>query len=105
MAKISKSGLSMYLRSGCQRQLALNLYSTGERRDHGMPHSLRDPELGLVAKAGNQWQLERVNQLKRACGDDNVKSGPLNGEVNWAKAGCRTLARVAVVMSYTGHGY
>ena len=27
------------------------------------------------------------------------------GEVNWPKAGCRTLARVAVVMSYTGHGY
>ena len=26
-------------------------------------------------------------------------------EVNWPKAGCRRLARVAVVMSYTGHGY
>ena len=27
------------------------------------------------------------------------------GEVNWPKAGCQTLARVAVVMSYRGSGY
>ena len=78
MPKISKSVLSMYLRSGCQRQLALNLYSTQERLDHGMPHSLRDPALGLVGRAGLQWQVDRVEQLKRVCGDDNVKSGPVN---------------------------
>ena len=78
MPKISKSVLSMYLRSGCQRQLALNLYGTEERHDHGMPHSLRDPALGLVGRAGLQWQVDRVEQLKRVCGDDNVKSGPVN---------------------------
>ncbi len=64
MPALRKKALSLYLRTGCLRQLALNLYSDPERRERGMPpRQTARAGLGLVGEAGYEWQDEKVGEL------------------------------------------
>ena len=78
MPKLSKTVISMYLRTGCRRQLALNLYNPSERRIQGMPPALLVQSTGLAACAGYRWQEEKAEQLRRVCGGHNVIVGPVD---------------------------
>ena len=72
MPKLSKSVVSMYMRTGCERQLGLRLYDADERERHGMPESLLDVGLSAVKQAGIGWQSEREEELRRAAGAGGV---------------------------------
>lgn len=73
MPSLKKKVLSLYLRTGCLRQLALNLYSDPELRGRGMPpRQTARPGLGLVGQAGYQWQDEKVSDLNFVFGSTNV---------------------------------
>lgn len=64
MPSLKKKVLSLYLRTGCQRQLALNLYGDKERSEMGMPpRQTARAGLGLVGKAGYEWQDTKVSEL------------------------------------------
>ncbi|MDP9352392.1 MAG: AAA domain-containing protein [Chloroflexota bacterium] len=77
MPSFKKKALSLYLRTGCQRQLALNLYGDTERRERGMPsRQTARAGLGLVAQAGYEWQDEKVGELDRVFGTGNVLINP-----------------------------
>jgi DNA replication ATP-dependent helicase Dna2 len=73
MPSLKKKALSLYLRTGCLRQLALNLYSDPERDRLGMPDRQKARAgLGLVGQAGYQWQDEKVSELDVVFGTANV---------------------------------
>ena len=73
MPSLKKKALSLYLRTGCYRQLSLNLHSDPERRERGMPpRQTARAGLGLVGAAGYEWQDEKVSELDSVFGTANV---------------------------------
>ena len=75
MPKLTKSAISLYLRSGCKRQLVLNLYNDEDRRRHGMPGAIRsraDASLTALQEAGYEWQSQKAKELRSVCGESNV---------------------------------
>ena len=77
MPSLKKKALSLYLRTGCLRQLVLNLYSDPERRECGMPpRQTARAGLGLVGQAGYAWQDEKVSELDVVFGKDQVHVNP-----------------------------
>jgi DNA replication ATP-dependent helicase Dna2 len=78
MPSLKKKALSLYFRSGCQRQLALNLYSDKEREAGGMPERQKARAgLGLAGAAGYEWQDEKVSELADVFGKDAIHMNPL----------------------------
>jgi DNA replication ATP-dependent helicase Dna2 len=76
MPSFKKKHLSLYLRTGCQRQLALNLYGDKERREHSMPRRQEvRPGLGLIGKAGHSWQAEKIAELESTFGTTRICAG------------------------------
>lgn len=77
MPSLKKKVLSLFLRTGCYRQLSLNLRSDPERNKQGMPpRQTARAGLGLVGAAGYKWQDEKVSELDRVFGTDNVHVNP-----------------------------
>jgi DNA replication ATP-dependent helicase Dna2 len=73
MPSLKKKALSLYLRTGCQRQLVLHLYGDKERRERKMPPRQKARAgLGLVGKAGYAWQDIKVAELATVFGERRV---------------------------------
>lgn len=78
MPSLKKKALSLYLRNGCQRQLALNLYSDDERKANGMPERQQARAgLGLTGAMGYEWQDEKVSELGDVFGKNAVHVNPV----------------------------
>lgn len=78
MPHLSKKALSVFLRNGCERQLRLLLYTNAERTRHSMPpNQIARAGLGRVGQAGDEWQAEKVNELRATFGQANVYCGPV----------------------------
>lgn len=78
MPQVNKQALSQYIRSKCQRQLALNLFPdtkayAAERAQHGMPYP-QSPRPGLqhIRAAGEDWQAEKLHDLSQTFGNAAV---------------------------------
>src|SRR5579883_162559 len=74
MPLVNKQALSQYIRTGCERQLALNLYPDNqafgpERQTLGMPYQ-QSPRPGLrqIQEAGEEWQAEKLQDLTQTFG-------------------------------------
>lgn len=77
MPSLKKKALSLYLRTGCYRQLRLNLHNDPERRERNMPpRQTARAGLGLVGAAGYEWQDKKVSELDSVFGTDNVHVNP-----------------------------
>ena len=67
--RISKSTLSMFLRSKCDRSLFLSLHQDSELATHNMPVPLQArPGVGVLQTAGRNFEDQRNDQLIRAFG-------------------------------------
>lgn len=67
--RISKSTLSMFLRTKCDRELYLSLHVDSELDSHGMPVPLQArPGIGVLQTAGRDFEDERNDQLIQAFG-------------------------------------
>ena len=67
--RISKSTLSMFLRTKCDRELYLSLHEDSELDTHGMPVPLQArPGIGVLQTAGRDFEDERNDQLIQAFG-------------------------------------
>ncbi|HFH2986970.1 TPA: DNA helicase, partial [Pseudomonas aeruginosa] len=67
--RISKSTLSMFLRTKCDRELYLSLHEDSELDAHGMPVPLQArPGIGVLQTAGRDFEDERNDQLIQAFG-------------------------------------
>jgi hypothetical protein len=74
MPLVNKQALSQYIRTGCERQLSLNLYPDNaafgqERQSLGMPYQ-QSPRPGLrqIQAAGEEWQAEKLQDLTQTFG-------------------------------------
>ncbi len=73
MPKLSKKVLSLFMRTGCERQFRLQLYNTQELKDRQMPKQQIDrPILGFVQEEGFDYQERVTRSLQRAFGDNAV---------------------------------
>lgn len=73
MPKLDKKSLSQYFRSDCERQLKLNLYSTAERKNLSMPPKAKARgNVGLVTKAGNEWEEAKQKELEQTFGTQRL---------------------------------
>src|SRR5690606_15107549 len=67
--RISKSTLSMFLRTKCDRELYLSLHEGSELEANGMPVPLQArPGIGVLQSAGRDFEDERNDQLIQAFG-------------------------------------
>lgn len=80
MPSFSKKVLSLFLRTGCQRQFHLYLYNDDERTELGMPPRQKArSQVGEIGRAGYKWQDEKVSELDRIFGNDAVIIKPNPG--------------------------
>jgi len=80
MPSLSKKSLSLFLRTDCERQFILSLYSDTERRNPSLnlpPRQKLRAALGQVGQAGYDWQDEKVSELKDVFGQANVHENPV----------------------------
>lgn len=77
MPSLKKKSLSLYLRTGCQRQLALNVFGGKEGKALQMPPPQKARAgLGLVGKAGYEWQDEKISELASVFGAARLHVNP-----------------------------
>jgi DNA replication ATP-dependent helicase Dna2 len=88
MPQISKQALSQFIRTGCQRQLALNLYPDNatfrpERQALGMPYP-QSPRPGLqqIQAAGDEWAAEKLHDLTQTFGGTSIVGNPHQTSAN-----------------------
>ncbi|MFO0877588.1 MAG: ATP-binding protein [Gemmataceae bacterium] len=88
MPQITKRALSQFIRSGCERQLALELYPDNatfgpERQAHTMPEPQPPrPGLAQVQEVGNEWQAEKLNDLTQTFGPGTIVGTPFTNAAN-----------------------
>ncbi len=88
MPQISKQALSQFIRTGCQRQLALNLYPDNptfraERQALNMPYP-QSPRPGLrqIQAAGDEWAAEKLHDLTETFGATSIVGNPHQSATN-----------------------
>ncbi|WP_412028724.1 AAA domain-containing protein [Deinococcus yunweiensis] len=100
MPKLTKKALSLYLRNGCERQMRFSLYSDRELQSRGMPpRQTARAGLGFAAQAGDEYQHEKVEELRRAFGT-HVRDGGLEGRSPFKYA----ALDLATALPHTGPG-
>ena len=71
--RLSKSTLSMYLRTKCDRELYLSLHTESELKLHGMPVGLQArPAMGVLQTAGIDFEDQRNSELIKVFGQSVV---------------------------------
>jgi hypothetical protein len=74
--RLSKSQLSMYLRTTCDRELYLSLHKEGELARHDLPVPLRArPGIGVLKRAGVEFEEAKNAQLAAAFPGIVVRKG------------------------------
>lgn len=86
MPQVGKQALAQYIRSGCSRQLALNLRPDNarfraERNAEGMPYP-QSPRPGLrqIQEAGDEWQAEKLHDLTRTFSAGSIIGVPYQNQ-------------------------
>ena len=98
MPQVGKHALAQYIRSGCARQLALNLRPDNgrfcaERNAAGMPYP-QSPRPGLrqIQEAGDEWQAEKLHDLTRTFPGGSVVGVPFQNPQGHTRYRTVTLA-------------
>jgi hypothetical protein len=70
--KVSKSTLSMFLRTRCDKELYLSLHQKAELLNVGLPAQVKRPGIGALTTAGKDFEIERYEQLIRLLPPANI---------------------------------
>lgn len=63
--KISKSTLSMFLRTRCDKELYLSIHDKSTMGAVGLPIPVKRPGIGVLSVEGKEFEIERNDQLVR----------------------------------------
>src|SRR5690625_5157905 len=97
--RISKSTLSMFLRTKCDRELYLSLHKDSELARHSMPVPLQArPGIGVLQTAGRDFEDERNDQLIQAFGSSVIYHPDKNSANKPVKAPLASLLSKVVVL-------
>lgn len=66
--KVSKSTLSMFLRTRCDKELFLSLHDKTTMGAAGLPEPIKRPGIGILAVEGREFEVERNDMLVRLFG-------------------------------------
>lgn len=66
--KVSKSTLSMFLRTKCDKELFLSLHDKSAMAGAGLPEPIKRPGIGILAVQGKEFEVDRNDQLVRLFG-------------------------------------
>lgn len=66
--KVSKSTLSMFLRTKCDKELFLSLHEKAAMAGAGLPEPIKRPGIGILAVEGKEFEVARNDQLVRLFG-------------------------------------
>lgn len=66
--KVSKSTLSMFLRTKCDKELFLSLHDKKAMASAGLPEPIKRPGIGILAVHGKDFEVVRNDQLVRLFG-------------------------------------
>lgn len=66
--KVSKSTLSMFLRTKCDKELFLSLHDKAAMAGAGLPEPIKRPGIGILAVEGKEFEVARNDQLVRLFG-------------------------------------
>ena len=66
--KVSKSTLSMFLRTKCDKELFLSLHDKKAMAAAGLPEPIKRPGIGTLAVHGKDFEIGRNDQLVRLFG-------------------------------------
>jgi len=103
MPQMSKQVLSQFVRSGCERQLALNLRPdnqtfAAERQALGMPYPQAPrPGLRQIEQAGEEWQAEKLDDLTQTFG-----AGAIVGNAQTTPANRTTYTAIPLAQAIAG---
>ena len=61
--KVSKSTMSMFLRTRCDKELFLSLHDKKTMASLGLPEPIKRPGIGILAVEGKEFELERNDAL------------------------------------------
>ena len=67
--KVSKSTLSMFLRTRCDKELFLSLNDKTTMGAAGLPQPIKRPGVGILAVEGREFEIDRNDLLVRLFGD------------------------------------
>lgn len=70
--KVSKSTLSMFLRTRCDKELYLSLHDNRSISSLGLPEPVKRPGIGTLSIAGRELELERNDQIVRLFGSSAI---------------------------------
>jgi len=62
--RISKSTLSMFLRTQCDKELFLSLHNKRTMGSSGLPEPVKRPGIGVLAQEGQDFESQRNDQLR-----------------------------------------
>lgn len=72
--KVSKTTLSMFLRTRCDKELYLSLHDKKTMGGAGLPEPVKRPGIGLLSVQGKEFELDRNDQLVRLFGASTIYS-------------------------------
>lgn len=90
--KVSKSTLSMYLRTKCDKELFLSLHDKTAMAAAGLPEPIKRPGIGILAVEGKEFEIGRNDQIIRIFGDissyakNNTQYGNIDLQTSLIKA-------------------
>lgn len=66
--RVSKTTLSMFLRTRCDKELFLSLHDKATMAAAGLPQPIKRPGIGILAVEGREFETDRNDQLVRLFG-------------------------------------
>lgn len=72
MLRLNKQTISKYLENNCKRQLFLNLHRDGDLDNIAYPQRLPRPAIQEIRRLGDQWEADKVSDLRNAFGEQRV---------------------------------
>ena len=108
MPRLSKSVISSFLRSGCDRRLRLDLSPDNadymhERLAEHMPPRVVRPGLAALSQAGGDWEHEKTNDLIRTFGKARVRGDgrrQLDGTTKYRASALGPLLEIATANTF-----
>lgn len=107
--KVSKTTLSMFLRTRCDKELFLSLHDKKHMASAGLPAPIKRPGIGILAVEGKEFELDRNDSLVRlfpGMVDFSKTSATYNDmDLHAALSGLTTAPRLILQGSFSVAGH
>lgn len=110
MPLLGKETFSKYFRTGCKRQLVLNLYPDKAAYKHertllNMPDPQKPrPGLEHISQAGEEWEIAKLQDLETVFGQQAIIANRRSGSIGYQSVELKTALNQALANSFIIQG-